>query len=206
MSGLICHGAAAPAPESGQPSGAVRFQPECVSALDRNACPDSPGISVRFGPECAAAVVWNLPLQGDSGGPTPISYAAPPSPSLAGSVPAFVPHSHPRSGPCGPRRRRGGDASGVATLGQAPPSVPRSARPERIGRCWPAAARRMPPWGVPVIVRRSRPSSVRIPAFRNAFTRARTRLSPIRRLTRSIRAECEISSKHALMSASNTHS
>ena len=36
---------------------------------------------------------------------------------------------------------------------------------------------RIPPCGVPVGVSRSSPSSVRIPAFRNALTRARTRLS-----------------------------
>ena len=47
------------------------------------------------------------------------------------------------------------------------------------------AAKHNEPWGVPVSVSFSAPSSVRMPAFRNAFTSARTRLSPIRRRTRS---------------------
>ena len=42
--------------------------------------------------------------------------------------------------------------------------------------------------------------------FKNAFTSASTRLSPTRARTRSIRAECEISSKQAVMSPSSTHS
>ena len=62
------------------------------------------------------------------------------------------------------------------------------------------------PCGVPASVSRSAPSSARMPAFRNAFTSARTRLSPIRFRTRSTSAECEISSKQALMSPSTTHS
>ena len=37
---------------------------------------------------------------------------------------------------------------------------------------------RIPPWGVPVIVRRRLVSLVRTPALRNAFIRRRTRLSP----------------------------
>src|SRR6266540_6923502 len=61
---------------------------------------------------------------------------------------------------------------------------------------------RMPPCGVPVSVPSSAPSTVRIPAFRNAFARARTRLSPTLRRTRSIRAVWSIESKHASMSAS----
>ena len=51
------------------------------------------------------------------------------------------------------------------------------------------------PCGVPVSVSFSVPSSVRMPAFRNAFTSARTRLSPTRARTLSSRAQCEISSK-----------
>ena len=39
---------------------------------------------------------------------------------------------------------------------------------------------RIDPCGVPALVSASVPSSVRMPAFRNAFTKARTRLSPIR--------------------------
>jgi hypothetical protein len=62
------------------------------------------------------------------------------------------------------------------------------------------------PCGVPALVSASVPSSSRMPALRNAFTKARTRLSPIRRRTRSMRAACEISSKQALMSPSTIHS
>ena len=51
-----------------------------------------------------------------------------------------------------------------------------------------SSGERMPPWGVPVLVSRSMPSSERMPALRNAFTSPRTRLSPTRRRTRSIRA------------------
>jgi len=65
---------------------------------------------------------------------------------------------------------------------------------------------RMPPCGVPVIVALALPSSLRMPARRNAFTKPSTRLSPTRRRTRLIRAVWSISSKHAVMSASNTHS
>ena len=43
-----------------------------------------------------------------------------------------------------------------------------------------SSGERIPPWGVPVIVSRLRPSSVRTPARKNAFTQPRTRLSPIR--------------------------
>src|SRR5664279_2746833 len=53
----------------------------------------------------------------------------------------------------------------------------------------------MPPCGVPVLVFRRKPSSPRIPAFRNAFTRFSTRLSPTRRRTRSIRAVWSMQSK-----------
>ena len=60
----------------------------------------------------------------------------------------------------------------------------------------------MPPWGVPVFVSLIAPSADMMPAFRNALTRARTRLSPTRRRTRSRRAECPMLSKHASMSAS----
>ncbi len=56
---------------------------------------------------------------------------------------------------------------------------------------------RIPPCGVPVIVSRLRPSSVRTPAFKNAFTQPRTRLSPIRPRTRPIRPCGSISSKRA---------
>lgn len=62
------------------------------------------------------------------------------------------------------------------------------------------------PWGVPVIVFRSAPCSPRTPAARNAFTSLSTRLSPTRARTRPMRAAWSISSKHALMSASDTHS
>lgn len=65
---------------------------------------------------------------------------------------------------------------------------------------------RMLPWGVPVIVRCRLPSSARTPALRNAFTSRRTRLSLMRFRTRPIRAVWSISSKHASMSPSNTHS
>ena len=62
------------------------------------------------------------------------------------------------------------------------------------------------PCGVPVSVSFSAPSSVRMPAFKNAFTSARTRLSPTRARTLSSRAQCEISSKQARMSPSTIHS
>ena len=48
------------------------------------------------------------------------------------------------------------------------------------------------------------PGSVMIPDFRNALTNARIRLSLILTRKRSINAVCEISSKQALISASNT--
>jgi len=64
----------------------------------------------------------------------------------------------------------------------------------------------MPPCGVPVLLFRTNPASLRIPARRNAVTRASTRLSPTRRRTRTIRAEWSIESKHASMSPSSTHS
>src|SRR6266568_3187353 len=64
----------------------------------------------------------------------------------------------------------------------------------------------IPPCGVPVWVPCTAPLSARTPALRNAFTRARTRWSPIRLRTRSISAECEISSKQASMSPSTIHS
>ena len=47
---------------------------------------------------------------------------------------------------------------------------------------------KIPPCGVPVLVSRFRPSSVRTPALRNALTKPRTRLSEIRARTLSIRA------------------
>ena len=62
----------------------------------------------------------------------------------------------------------------------------------------------MPPCGVPVWVSLVTPSSERTPAFRNALTNPTTRLSPIRSRTRSRRPTCEISSKQAVMSPSNT--
>ncbi len=65
---------------------------------------------------------------------------------------------------------------------------------------------RMPPCGVPVAVSLRVCSSLRMPAFRNAFTSASTRLSAIRARTRSIRAGWSIASKHASMSASTPHS
>ncbi len=65
---------------------------------------------------------------------------------------------------------------------------------------------RIPPCGVPVLLPLTAPSSVRIPAIRNAFTNASTRLSAMRPRTRSRRAECEISSKHEAMSPSRIHS
>ena len=65
---------------------------------------------------------------------------------------------------------------------------------------------RIDPCGVPALFSRSDPVLTEDPAFRNAFTRARTRLSPTRFRTRSIRAGCEISSKQALMSPSTIHS
>lgn len=64
----------------------------------------------------------------------------------------------------------------------------------------------IPPCGTPVVLSRSAPSCPRMPAFRNALTRARTRLSAIRLRSRSIRAGCAISSKHAVMSPSTIHS
>ena len=69
-----------------------------------------------------------------------------------------------------------------------------------------SSGERIPPWGVPVTLSLAVPISVRMPAFRNAFTSASTRLSATRVRTRSIRVECEISSKQAVMSPSNTHS
>jgi len=65
---------------------------------------------------------------------------------------------------------------------------------------------RIPPCGVPVFVPLTAPSSERMPETRNAFTSAKTRLSPTRSRTRSIRAGCEISSKHEVMSPSKIHS
>jgi hypothetical protein len=55
----------------------------------------------------------------------------------------------------------------------------------------------MPPWGVPVVESRMLPSSPRTPACRNAFTTAKTRLSPTRDRTRSIRAGWSIMSNEA---------
>jgi RNA-directed DNA polymerase len=81
--------------------------------------------------------------------------------------------------------------------------APLTGTPQGGGLC---SAAHKPPCGVPASVFRSARSSVRTPAFRNAFTRSRTRLSPIRTRTRSIRAGCEISSKQALMSPSTTQS
>ena len=69
-----------------------------------------------------------------------------------------------------------------------------------------SSGERIPPCGVPVMLSLAVPLSVRMPAFKNAFTSASTRLSPTRARTRSIRAECEISSKQAVMSPSSTHS
>jgi hypothetical protein len=69
-----------------------------------------------------------------------------------------------------------------------------------------SSGERMPPWGVPVTVSLATPSSERTPALRNALIRPTTRLSPTRFRTRLISAECEIRSKHASMSPSNTHS
>ena len=63
-------------------------------------------------------------------------------------------------------------------------------------------AEHKPPCGVPVSDSSRSPSSVRIPVFRNAFTRPQTRLSLILTRSRAINAVCEISSKQALMSAS----
>ena len=57
------------------------------------------------------------------------------------------------------------------------------------------SAEHKPPCGVPVSLSRSRPSSPRMPDLRNDLTSARTRLSPIRRRTRSVRAVWSISSK-----------
>ena len=62
------------------------------------------------------------------------------------------------------------------------------------------------PAGVPVYVSSRSPSAVMIPALRNALTSASTRLSVILARSRSMRGTCPISSKHALMSASRTHS
>lgn len=55
-----------------------------------------------------------------------------------------------------------------------------------------SSGERIPPWGVPVIVSLQAPSSERTPARRNAFTKAKTRLSAIRCRTRSMRAEWSI--------------
>src|SRR5690348_14046388 len=56
---------------------------------------------------------------------------------------------------------------------------------------------RIPPCGVPVSEFSGTPVSVMTPAFRNALTRASTRLSVTRSRTRSIRAACEIESNEA---------
>jgi len=58
--------------------------------------------------------------------------------------------------------------------------------------------------GVPVMVSSTSPSSVRIPALRNALTSPSTRLSLTRTRTRSSRAACSMESKHASISASST--
>src|SRR5215208_3899354 len=60
-----------------------------------------------------------------------------------------------------------------------------------------SSGERIDPCGVPASVSLKTRSSPRIPVLRNAFTKARTRLSPTRRRTRSIRAEWEISSNEA---------
>ncbi len=65
---------------------------------------------------------------------------------------------------------------------------------------------KIPPCGVPVIVPSVVPTVVSTPAFRNALTSASTRLSPILHRSRPIKAVWSIMSKHASMSASNTHS
>jgi hypothetical protein len=68
------------------------------------------------------------------------------------------------------------------------------------------AGERIPPRGVPVNVSSRSPEAVMTPAFKNALTSRRTRLSLIRRRIRSSSGVCPISSKHAWMSASSTHS
>jgi hypothetical protein len=63
---------------------------------------------------------------------------------------------------------------------------------------------RMPPCGVPVWLSRRSPSSVKIPALRNALTSPRTRLSLTLARIRSIRAVWDTLSKAASISASST--
>src|SRR5829696_3135684 len=65
---------------------------------------------------------------------------------------------------------------------------------------------RIPPCGVPLVASCMLPSSARMPACKNALTSPRTRLSLTHLRTLPISAECEISSKQAVMSASSTHS
>jgi hypothetical protein len=69
-----------------------------------------------------------------------------------------------------------------------------------------SSGERIDPCGVPASVSLKTRSSSRMPDLRNALTRAKTRLSPTRLRTRSIKAGCAISSKQALMSPSTTHS
>ena len=69
-----------------------------------------------------------------------------------------------------------------------------------------SSGERMPPCGVPVLVPLTAPSSERIPAIRNAFTKPSDALVPDSIAHPVQRAECEISSKHEAMSPSSTHS
>src|SRR5215211_3046048 len=78
---------------------------------------------------------------------------------------------------------------------EAAPTPTRRAKRDLIANC--VGGVRMPPWGVPVVESRMMPSSPRTPACRNAFTTARTRLSPTLDRTRSIRAGWSIMSKEA---------
>ena len=64
----------------------------------------------------------------------------------------------------------------------------------------------IPPCGVPVSVSSRSPEVVMTPDFRNAFTSPRICLSLIRCRIRASSGVCPISSKHAWMSASSTHS
>ena len=106
--------------------------------------------------------------------------------------------SRPRTGSAGSWAGRGAAAWPARPAGPRARLGPgRCARPGPRGRRCSAAGRGSPPAGCRCRCLRSTRSSPRMPALRNAFTSARTRLSPIRRRTRSIRAAWSISSNEA---------
>jgi len=122
-------------------------------------------------------VVWSLSLQSGSGGPNLHLLCSariqrlylligPPSPPGAQVIRiANRAINRLAASTAGPSVRLA-----LRTCG---PRLGRSARPALKAPHCSAAARRIPPWGVPMFVSLSVPSSPTMPALRNAFTRAR---------------------------------